>query len=1266
MGKVKYAGFFMLLLLSLGGYCQSYFRVARIPVSQGLSNGKIQDVEQDSLGYLWFATANGLTRYSGSSFKKYQPKLSERSTDPSVVKLLFNNHQLYALMPHGGVLQYNYKGDRWDKLFEVTDETLTTLAPFGDDKLLIGTISGFFTYDLKAQVLSEKSFTEFRYIRRAELLQSKLYVSTSKGVQILSVDNKSNLHKEATILKDNDILDFEIDSNNVLWIGTESNGLYHYHDGELKPVSFINEKQISVREIEVDKDGNILLSVDRLGFFMLDQFGMLITKVNYNPDDSNSLSQNSINTIYVDADNIAWLGIGEIGLNILYKRNAIFQSVQHQRYGTNTINNDIIRSIYQDDNGKIWFGTEGGVSRLDNNDRWYNYEENAIIGRTPVLAIESYRGKLLFGTYGEGLLTHNNDTGKTLPFSSQLSLKRIYALLSDNDYLWVGGLDGPVNKLRGDSVVAKYSTGQVKTFEKKDNNTLLVGTVEGVYQIDIAQSTVTKLTLGDRPVTNVYSLKYDQTNDLLWIGNDYGLWRYEYAKNQVQAMESFNASAGAVYSILQSRANQLWLATEKGLYRYFIDKDLYRKYSIDDGQLIDEFGFGARALLMDKRIAFGGPSGAVLFNPEDVISDNTSPKIFISNLEINGVVPEGNSQGNLNFGDQIDLEYDKNTLRFNIDYLKLHGSKEYTLEWQLIGIDREKKMASNLSEIIYRNLNPGTYTLKASVINADGLRASNTIALPIKISNPLWLKPWAFIAYAVLLIFLVYSIVTINRAIHDKKISEEKIKFFIDVAHDIRTPVSLIRLASDQLVQKNNVEESVSIINRYTTNLNEYVTDLLDFQKSERNKLRVVATEFDLIKLLKNLIEDFKPMIDQKQLTIEQNLPKTLSIWGDRSQIERVFSNLLSNAIKYNYDNGKIWFAISNAEGKVIVEVKDTGLGIPKNQLDKIFTRFHRADNALANNVRGTGIGLMLSKRIVELHKGNIYCESEENKGSKFIVELLEGKDHFNASDLRLTIPKERISRLTEANVKGKSSILIVEDNEDLLSFIKNAFTDQYHVITATDGKEGLFQIFNLKPDLVITDVMLPSMNGKELCHIIKNDKKLGPIPVVLLTALGGVDDKIAGLEVGADYYMEKPFDIEVLKLTVKNLLKKSQLDKEIREKAAPVPQSPEESLLSNVIEIIHNNLTNQNFTMDQLCDELGLSRSNLFRKIKAVAGLSPSDLIQEIKLNKAMQLLKNDPNIRIDDVAYQCGFNDPKYFSTLFKKHFKRTPSEFQSNHNR
>jgi DNA-binding response OmpR family regulator/two-component sensor histidine kinase len=420
------------------------------------------------------------------------------------------------------------------------------------------------------------------------------------------------------------------------------------------------------------------------------------------------------------------------------------------------------------------------------------------------------------------------------------------------------------------------------------------------------------------------------------------------------------------------------------------------------------------------------------------------------------------------------------------------------------------------------------------------------------------------------------------------------------------------------------------------------------------------AQEFDLIPVLQNIVEDFKPMSDQKDITIESDLPDTLKIWADKVQLGRVFTNLMSNAIKYNHNNGNIWISTDVNEDRIEISVRDSGLGIPKNQLERIFLRFHRADNALESEVRGTGVGLMLSKRIVELHKGTIWCESEENVGSTFKIKLLHGTHHFHPNDLRVKDTNSAINLLTDAKIKGKKLIMVIEDNEDILSYIQRTFIQDYSVLTATDGKEGLFKIIENRPDLIISDVMLPSLNGKEICHIIKNDHKLSSIPVILLTALSGLDDKLAGLEVGADFYLEKPFDINVLKLSVKNLLKRSQLDKEISAKSEKKSQSIEESFLSNVIEILNKNLSNHEFSIDQLCDEVGLSRSNLFRKMKAITGFSPSDLIQELKLNKAKQLMNDDANIRIEVVAYKSGFNDPKYFSTLFKKRFKMTPSDF------
>jgi signal transduction histidine kinase len=501
-------------------------------------------------------------------------------------------------------------------------------------------------------------------------------------------------------------------------------------------------------------------------------------------------------------------------------------------------------------------------------------------------------------------------------------------------------------------------------------------------------------------------------------------------------------------------------------------------------------------------VAFGGPKGAVLFDPDKLLKDDASPKIYISNFEINGAKPENDLLQNVNQKRAIDLPYRDNTLTFDLDYLKLHGSPEFYLEWQLVGHDDAVNRGSNVHSITYRDLKPGNYQLKASAINADGFSSSNNINLKIAIDKPFWFQWWAIIFYVLFVSAITYLVIVVNRARQNKKFSEEKIKFFIDVAHDIRTPVSLIRLASDQLLQNNNIEESVQIINRYTKNLNEYVTELLDFQKSERKMLRIIAQEFDLIPVLQNIVEDFKPMADQKDINIESDLPETLKVWADKVQLGRVFTNLMSNAIKYNHNNGKIWISTDVNEDRIEISVRDSGLGIPKNQLEKIFLRFHRADNALETEVRGTGVGLMLSKRIVELHKGTIWCESEENVGSTFKIKLLHGTHHFNPNDLRVKDTSSAINLITDAQIKGKKLIMVIEDNEDILSYIQRSFVEDYSVLTATDGKEGLFKIIENKPDLIISDVMLPSLNGKEICHIIKNDHKLSGIPVILLTAI--------------------------------------------------------------------------------------------------------------------------------------------------------------------
>lgn len=1257
---------FLLLLLSLtqiDAVANTDFLVKKIAVTEGLSNGRVNNIATDSLGYVWLATANGLTRYSGSNFKKYNVQLQDTFSDPSVLKLLQHKGKLYALFQGGAIYEYNYQQDQWFSIFELSGERFLSFGIFSDTKFIIGTTQGIFLYDVKSGQTSERLLPDLLYIRKVLKAEDRIFISSSKGLLIASVSDNDKIEVQQKILPDHDILDFERDGNQVLWIGTDGDGLFRYQNGETKSIDFLEKKEITVRDISLKKDGSVLVALDRWGLYILDMFGNVVSSIAHDPDDENTISQNSINTIYCDEDGVVWLGIGEIGLNLLYERTSQFERIVRSSDDDNSIENNIIRAIHQDDKENIWFGTEQGLSKRSKDGSWTNYSRLGNYNSVPILTITSYQGDLLLGTYGEGLLRLNPKTSIFSKFNSEIKLKRVYSLFQTDSNLWVGGIDGPVYRIVEDSIVGSYVAGQAKTFAWKNKHQLIVGSVEGVYIIDIKTNELRKYTRNSWPLGNIYSLYYDSEKDFLWVGNDNGLIKLNYNTGEAFPINDFSSASGAVYSIIHQGNGELWIGAEKGLFKYSTGDTWYRSYTTEDGQFTNEFGFGARSKLLDQRLAFGGPNGAVILDPKWIFKDKKEPKIHFSNFLINGSAHESESLTNLNYIDQLALDYNENTLEFDIDFIKFHGNKDFRLQWQLEGWDKEVNQRDNKSAIIYRNLPPGNFTLRASVLNADGVRSSNSLIKVISIKNPYWLQWWAFVLYVGFLALFIYILIVINRARQERKLNDEKIKFFIDVAHDIRTPVSLIRLASDQLLKNDNIEDSVQIIKRYTSNLNEYVTELLDFQKSERNMLRVFVSEFDIIALLHQTIDDFKPLSDQKSLAVELNLPEGKMIWGDKAQLGRVFTNLISNAIKYNHERGLFAISMSEDSGTVVVKFRDTGFGIPKGQIDKIFTRFHRADNAFEQNIRGTGIGLMLSKRIAELHKGFLTVESEENVGSTFMLKLLKGRSHFNPSDIKTSESASRINRITETNIKSRKSILVIEDNEDILRYIEKSLSEDYFVVTANDGKDGLYQLFEMLPDLVITDVMLPGMNGKEICHVVKNDKKTSSIPVMILTALTGMDDKIAGLEVGADYYLEKPFDIEVLRLAVKNLLKRSQLDKEINEKSQKsIVKNPEESFLSNIIDIINANMTNQEFSIDDLCDEVGLSRSNLFRKMKSISGMSPSDLIQEIKLNKAKQLLKDDPNVRIDDVAYKCGFNDPKYFSTLFKKHFKKTPSEFQA----
>jgi DNA-binding response OmpR family regulator/two-component sensor histidine kinase len=583
-------------------------------------------------------------------------------------------------------------------------------------------------------------------------------------------------------------------------------------------------------------------------------------------------------------------------------------------------------------------------------------------------------------------------------------------------------------------------------------------------------------------------------------------------------------------------------------------------------------------------------------------------------------------------------------------------------QWQLIGSDENPILSEDSRTVSYSNLPSGTYILNITSFNADGVQSPHVYRKDIVIKKPFWKTWWAYIVYFVILGVLGLLLILTSRAKNQQRFSDEKIKFFVDVAHDIRTPVTLIQLLINQLPPIDSNKDAFELIKRNANSLSEYVSQLLEFQKSERQKLKLSVEEVKIKNLLKLLASDFQPLLEKKSMDLDVTSPD-VNIWVDKNKMSSVINNLISNAIKYGEEGGSIKIFVKSNEENIKIKFSDNGLGVPEKQQKQIFTRFTRGDNVNHSGISGSGIGLMLAKRIVELHQGKISLQSKENIGSTFIVELQKGSKHFKDDEIKnVDTIVSNFDKIPDIIGENKLALL-VEDNEDLRATIKAELDKSYRVIEAPNGKEGLVLAIEKNPDIIITDVMMPLMNGKELCKIIKSNIKTSHIPVVMITALGGVEDKVEGLDVGADAYVEKPFSIEVLKATINNLLRTRQVlgniaGKENIKKANYT--SPDEEFLSTAVELIKENITERDFTIDVLCAKLGFSRSNLFRKLKGLTGMTPSDLMIKIKLNHAVELFKSNQNMRIADIAYESGFHDPKYFSTVFKKFYGKTPKQF------
>jgi signal transduction histidine kinase/DNA-binding NarL/FixJ family response regulator len=733
------------------------------------------------------------------------------------------------------------------------------------------------------------------------------------------------------------------------------------------------------------------------------------------------------------------------------------------------------------------------------------------------------------------------------------------------------------------------------------------------------------------------------------------------------------------------------MSTENGLSSYYPAEKLFHNWTKDQGLMASHFNAGSGTLRKNGNFIFGSSDGAIEFNKEMKIPRKYSSKMVLSDLTIfyQTVYPgDENSPLSTDIDDtkELELSYSQNIFSLKVSSINYDYPSNILYSWKLEGFYDQWSRPGNENIIRFTNLSPGEYTLHIrAVSNEDKRIVLEERTMKISIAQPIWLSFWAMLVYAIVL--AVIAIITLRIIIlrKQRKVSDEKIHFFINTAHDIRTPLTLIKAPLEEIREREALtKDGISNMNTALRNVNALLrltTNLINFERADVYSSELYISEYELNTYLTETFNAFRPYASVKHInfTYESNF-RYLNVWIDKEKMDSILKNIISNALKYTPENGSVHIYASETNDSWNVEVNDTGIGIPANEQKKLFKIHFRGSNAINSKVTGSGIGLMLVWKLVHLHKGKINLSSVEHQGSSIKVSFPKDSKHFHKAHLATRtreLSTEQVPHVSPAEIYEKAKkqhdqnlqrLLIVEDNDELRNYLTHTLSDNYTIQTCSNGKEALTIVKEYMPELIISDIMMPEMRGDELCAAIKNDIETSHIPIILLTALNDEKNILEGLKIGADEYIVKPFNIGILKATIANLLTNRAL---LKSKYANLEVSEEEEVSPNcatdldwkfiatVKKSVEENIDNPAFNVDVLCNLLNMSRTSFYNKLKALTDQAPADYIRLIRLKRAAALLKTGQH-SVTEISELTGFNDVKYFREVFKKHFKVSPSKY------
>ena len=1081
------------------------------------------------------------------------------------------------------------------------------------------------------------------------------------------------------------------DEKGYLWVGIENGGL------NLLDLNKIHDKNVSFRHIV------------------------------YNPYNPEGLSDNSIHCIYRDRQNTLWIGTYGNGINYY---NTLIQKFNHFMHlpGPNaTINNNRVNTIYEDDK-YLWIGTEGGLNVYDKRQhtfQFYTYDYNNpnSIGSNAIWAIyRDSRNNMWIGTWSGGLNLFNERTKTFKHFMldednpESIGSNNMLVILETQDkYLWIATMNGGLNRF-------DYKTNTFKRYyadyhknsisdnwincliESSDGNLWISTTVA----VNIFDRTTGHFATFTHNPSDTKSISYngaisfyEDSKKNIWIGTSNGLNLFNKADSTfTHYYQSDGLPDNIIRAIEEDNHGNLWISTNNGISEFVNaadtpEKPVFKNYNTNDGLQGNEFNSRASFKNKDGLIYFGGNNGYNVFNPDEIKPNPYMPNIVFTGLLLFNkpvTINDKNSPLVNDISMTRELKLSHNDYVFTIEFasLNLMAPENNQYAFMLEGFEKEWNYVGKQHSATYTNLDPGKYTFKVKASNNDGLWNEDGISLDIVIMPAWWQAGVTKIIYLILLLLAIYffrkhTIISTNlknelwRDHLEKEKSEElsqlKNQFFTNISHELRTPLTLILGPLKKIIAENGNTSSLQAIYRNASRLKMLVDQIMDFSKIENHMMRLNSDHGDIVPHTLNCSKNFTEFAQQKNISLRFTSAISSCYCNyDSDKIEKILSNILSNAIKNTPDGGSVLINLDfDKQTEILVfEITDTGRGIDPAEIEHIFDRFF-SSNRPSVEYSETGIGLDLTKKLVELHQGTISASSTLGKGATFIVKIpfSDCKVEFLSIDKILTEPEQvkpvENNESAPPEFKHEKRILVIDDNAEMCNFIESILSDQYDVIKEVDSSEAFIHILNYIPDLIISDVMMPGLNGFELVKQIRNDLRFSHIPIILLTAKATTNDHIAGYETGADDYIYKPFDGDILKARIKNLIdQKENLRKHfigtdgiINSKIKANNQDVK--FIDNILNLIKDHFSEPEFNVNDIIEKMGMSRSIFYKKYKALSDQSINDLIRTYRLKKAVDLL-NSGQYSISQVGYNCGFYDPAYFSKVFKEHYKMSPKEYTS----